>query len=220
MKTTEPTIPVYICTDRQQPNDTIVLRDFNGFSTTIHASLFAANRLEVEAQEFVRIPETLYNHWFKPIREEIQAKMRLWIWHRYKNNIGLFWKHRARILETPELFFAPVPLAVCGVRPLCLGVMIQAWSEHPELFTVSCPDCRASMPIYNLYGLPNAGGYASAVCPDCGRQLLDFTDGQLLSRAKMLNRLCDRYMEDDNISGDLSALEGVIARLENQNRNY
>ena len=156
----------------------------------------------------------------KPIREEVQAKRRLWIWHCYKNNIGLFWKHRARILESLNLFFTPVPLAVGGVRPLCLGVMIQAWSEHPELFTVSCPDCRASMLIYNLYGLPNAGGYASAVCPDCGRRLIDFTDGQLLSRARMLNRLCDRYVEEEYISGDLSALEEVIACFANQHQNH
>lgn len=216
MKRTEPTIPVYICTDGQE-NEAILLRDFNGYSTTIHAALLADNRLEVEEREFVRIPESLYNYWFKQIRKEVQTKKHLWTWHCYKNNIGLFWTHHARILATPELFFTPVPLCIGGVRPLYLGIMLQAWSKYPELFTVSCPACSSPMLIYNIYGLPNSGGYASAACPDCGQRRLDFADGQLLLRAGLLNHLCEQCMDDAYDLACLLTLEETIARLENEN---
>ena len=187
MEITEKTVPVYVEMTEEGVCE-IVLRDFDGYSVTIRKSLLADNRLEIEENEYICLPESLYDRWFKQIREKVQEKKRLWTWLSYKNNIGLFLGNSNRILNKPRLFATPVPFSVYGVPPLTLGIMANAWGWGE--FSIPCPKCHRTMHIYNMYGSSYNGLCIwSAFCPDCGTHLIDKRDKHFVQRAAILNEL-------------------------------
>ncbi len=98
------------------------------------------------------------------------------MWDLYKNSIALFWRNRERILSDPKLFYVRTPFSIraayIGIpkygESICLGVLLKAWAEHAELFTLPCPKCGGEMKIYSFAGSPMSGmGHLSCRCVDC-----------------------------------------------------
>ncbi len=98
------------------------------------------------------------------------------MWDLYKNNITLFWRNRERILSNSKLFYVRTPFSIhsayIGVpkygESVCLGVLLKAWAEHAEIFTLPCPKCGGTMNIYSFGDSPLSGiGRLSCRCVDC-----------------------------------------------------
>ncbi len=124
------------------------------------------------------------------------------LWDLYKNSIALFWRNRERILSDPKLFYVRTPFSISAAyigipkygESVCLGVLLKAWTEDAETYTLPCPKCGGEMKIYSFAGSPMSGmGRLSCRCVDCDHLIEHKEHGNFSALSHRIREIAEQY---------------------------
>ena len=117
---------------KEQPSY-LDLSDADGLSARIQKSIIESNQLKVTDHE-VQLPESIYNHYFLPIRKQREKEAT----DKLKENFGFIMGNQERIMNHGPYFlirsdFLTSGTSMAGSINFCLGSLLESWKESEEL---------------------------------------------------------------------------------------
>lgn len=211
-------VPVTLNREKETAGS-VALQDFNGMTLHIDRSLLEDNHLQIEQHDFIRLPESLYRHWFGTAKQALQEKKEQWEWLLYEEHIPLFWRHRQRIFEEPKLYSAQLPRSPYNynfmqIKPPTLGMVVEAWLTDPQQYTLTCPECGEPMVIYHHLRFLSTG-ITSCCCTHCQHRICCSKTIDVYELATPLHKIISGWAALERSLPRQTSLDEVVHTLKN-----